>query len=154
MDSRKEGLFSEAPVAKAVLALAVPTVISQLVNVIYNMADTFFIGQLNDPLQVAAATIAMPIFVFLTAFANLFGIGGSSLISRCLGKGDRILIIGPSTGVVEMTVPEIRVDLKEAPRADKGTYCSVPVEASLLESCGGKLRRSDKVYIWKNTETE
>ncbi len=97
MDSRKEGLFSEAPVAKAVLALAVPTVISQLVNVIYNMADTFFIGQLNDPLQVAAATIAMPIFVFLTAFANLFGIGGSSLISRCLGKGDRMTARRAST---------------------------------------------------------
>ena len=89
MDSRKEGLFSEAPVAKAVLALAVPTVISQLVNVIYNMADTFFIGQLNDPLQVAAATISMPIFVFLTAFANLFGIGGSSMIARSLGRGDK-----------------------------------------------------------------
>ena len=50
---------------------------------------TFFIGQLNDPLQVAAATIAMPCFMFLTAFANLFGMGGSSLISRCLGLGDK-----------------------------------------------------------------
>lgn len=49
----------------------------------------FFIGQLNDPLQVAAATVAMPCFMFLTAFANLFGMGGSSLISRCLGLGDK-----------------------------------------------------------------
>ena len=97
MNSGKTEIFSEMPVAKAVLTLAIPTVISQLITVIYNMADTFFIGQLNDPLQVAAATIAMPIFVFLTAFANLFGIGGSSLISRCLGKGDRMTARRAST---------------------------------------------------------
>ena len=86
---KKASLFSDVPVSKAVLTLAVPTVISQLITVVYNMADTFFIGQLNDPLQVAAATLAMPCFMFLTAFANLFGLGGSSLISRCLGSGDR-----------------------------------------------------------------
>ena len=74
---------------KAVLSLAVPTVISQMITVFYNMTDTFFIGQLNDPKQVAAATVAMPLFMILTAVANLFGIGGSSLISRCLGAGDR-----------------------------------------------------------------
>ena len=89
MNSGKTEIFSEMPVAKAVLTLAIPTVISQLITVIYNMADTFFIGQLNDPLQVAAATISMPIFVFLTAFANLFGIGGSSMIARSLGRGDK-----------------------------------------------------------------
>jgi len=82
-------LFSEASVSKAVLSLAIPTVISQLITVVYNMADTFFVGQLNDPLQVAAATVAMPIFMFLTAFANLFGLGGSSLISRSLGINNR-----------------------------------------------------------------
>lgn len=71
------------------MTLAVPTVISQLITVVYNMVDTFFIGQLNDPLQVAAATIAMPCFMFLTAFANLFGLGGSSLISRCIGSNEQ-----------------------------------------------------------------
>lgn len=89
MSNDKNALFTEVPVNRAVLTLAIPTVISQLITVIYNMADTFFIGQLNDPLQVAAATIAMPCFMFLTAFANLFGMGGSSLISRCLGAGDK-----------------------------------------------------------------
>ena len=89
MSGDKSALFSNAPVKKAVLTLAVPTVISQLITVVYNMADTFFIGQLNDPLQVAAATIAMPCFMFLTAFANLFGLGGSSLISRCLGSNEQ-----------------------------------------------------------------
>ncbi|WP_298034496.1 MATE family efflux transporter [uncultured Dysosmobacter sp.] len=81
-------LFREMPVHRAVLSLAVPTVISQIVTVIYNMADTFFIGQLNDPDQVAAATVAMPAFVALTALSNLFGIGGASKISRCLGTND------------------------------------------------------------------
>ena len=87
--SRENWLFSQAPVSKAVLTLAVPTVISQLITVVYNMADTFFVGRLNDPLQVAAATVAMPAFMFLTAIANLFGLGGSSLISRCLGAGNQ-----------------------------------------------------------------
>lgn len=84
----KEQLFTSVPVSRAVISLAFPTVISQLITVIYNMADTFFIGQLGDPNQVAAATLTMPVFIFLTAFANLFGIGGSSLISRCLGAGN------------------------------------------------------------------
>lgn len=85
----KEQIFSSAPVGKAVISLAIPTVIAQLITVVYNMADTFFIGQLGDPNQVAAATLAMPVFMFLTAFANLFGIGGASMISRCLGAGNR-----------------------------------------------------------------
>ncbi len=84
-----EYLFCEMPVRRAVLALAVPTVISQIITVIYNMADTFFIGQLNDPNQVAAATVAMPAFAALTALSNLFGIGGASKIARCLGKKDK-----------------------------------------------------------------
>ena len=84
-NKRQKDLFESVPVSAAVLSLAIPTVISQLITVVYNMADTFFVGQLNDPAQVAAATLAMPVFMFLTAFANLFGIGGSSVISRYLG---------------------------------------------------------------------
>lgn len=52
----KKYLFEESPVQKAVITLAVPTVISQLITVIYNIADTFFIGQLDDPVQVAASS--------------------------------------------------------------------------------------------------
>lgn len=89
MPSDNTELFESRPVQKAVIALVVPTIISQLITVIYNMADTFFIGQMNDPHQVAAATLAMPPFILLTGIANLFGIGGSSLISRSLGQNDR-----------------------------------------------------------------
>lgn len=78
-------IFESIPVHKAVAALAVPTIISQIVSIIYNLADTFFIGQLGNPYMVAAATLVYPWFSLLTALGNLFGIGGSSLISRLLG---------------------------------------------------------------------
>jgi len=79
-------LFEEAPVSKAVATMAVPTMISMLVVVIYNMADTFFIGQTGDPMQVAAVSLATPVFMIFMALGNLFGIGGSSAISRALGE--------------------------------------------------------------------
>lgn len=79
-------LFEEAPVAKAVATMSIPTIISMLVVVIYNMADTFFIGQTGDPMQVAAVSLASPIFMIFMALGNLFGIGGSSAISRALGE--------------------------------------------------------------------
>ena len=87
-DENNIRLFEETPILRAVVALEVPTVISQLITVAYNMADTFFIGQVGDPNQVAAASICLPLFMLLTGIANLFGIGGASLISRSLGKGD------------------------------------------------------------------
>ena len=79
-------LFEEAPVAKAVAVMAIPTMISMLVVVIYNMADTFFIGQTGDPMKVAAVSLATPVFMVFMALGNLFGIGGSSAISRALGE--------------------------------------------------------------------
>ena len=89
MKTKEELLFKETPAVKAVLTLVIPTVISQLITVIYNMADTFFIGQIGDPDQVAAVSLCMPMFILLTGFANLFGIGGSSLMARSLGIGNR-----------------------------------------------------------------
>lgn len=78
-------LFESMPVPKAVVTLAVPTIISQVVTMIYNLADTFFIGQIGDPTMVAAVSLVSPWFNLLTALGNLFGLGGSSLISRMLG---------------------------------------------------------------------
>ena len=75
------------PVAKAVLTLAIPTIISQIVTMIYNLADTFFIGQIGEPEMVAAVSLVSPYFNLLTALGNLFGLGASSLISRFLGAG-------------------------------------------------------------------
>ncbi len=89
MKTDKTELFEKTPVTRAVAALVVPTVISQIVTVIYNMADTFFIGQVGDPNQVAVASLCLPLFLLTTGLANLFGIGGASLVSRSLGLGDR-----------------------------------------------------------------
>ncbi len=88
MKTEKSELFETVPVGRAVITLALPTVIGQVITVIYNMADTYFIGQLGDPAQVAAVQVAMPLFIFFNAISNLFGIGGASLISRSLGDGD------------------------------------------------------------------
>ena len=91
MDNRKY-LFEEAPISKAIVKMAVPTMISMLVVIVYNIADTFFIGQTNDPLKVSAVSLAAPIFMLYTAIGNLFNVGGSSEISRSLGaqKDERV----------------------------------------------------------------
>lgn len=80
-------LFESAPVSRAMAKLIVPTVLSQLITVAYNMADTFFIGQTGDPNQVAATNLCLPFFIVTGAITNIFGIGGSSLIARSLGQG-------------------------------------------------------------------
>ena len=85
-------LFESVPVPRAVATLAIPTIISQVVTMIYNLADTFFIGQLGNPYMVAAVSLVSPWFNLLTALGNLFGLGASSLISRLLGmkQEDRV----------------------------------------------------------------
>ena len=81
-------LFEQAPILRAVLTLAIPTVISQIILVIYNMADTFFIGLTGSDAMITAVTVCMPAFMFLSAISNLFGVGGASVIARSLGSGD------------------------------------------------------------------
>ena len=86
-DSEKY-LFEKMPVSKAVAALAIPTIISQVVTMIYSLADIFFVGQISNPLMVAAVSLVSPWFNLLTALGNLFGLGGSSLISRMMGANN------------------------------------------------------------------
>lgn len=62
-----------------------PAIASQMVSLLYSLADTFFVGKLNDPDQTAAVTVAGAVFLLLTALSNLFGIGGASLVARKLG---------------------------------------------------------------------
>ncbi len=85
-DGKKLYLFEEAPIPKAVISMAVPTVISSLVMVIYNLADTYFVGMLNDPVENAAVTLAAPVLLAFNAVNNLFGVGSSSMMSRALGS--------------------------------------------------------------------
>lgn len=82
-------IFANAPVPKAVLLNVIPSIISMLMVLIYNLADTFFIGQTKNAYMVAGVSIATPAFLVFMAVGMLFGIGGTSLISRKLGEGDR-----------------------------------------------------------------
>lgn len=87
-DAKKIELFEKTPIPRAVMQLAVPTVLSSLVMVIYNLADTWFVGLLNAPVQNAAVTLAAPILLAFNAVNNLFGVGTSSMMSRALGRKD------------------------------------------------------------------
>lgn len=81
-------LFEEAPIPKAVATLALPTVLSCLVMVLYSLADTWFVGMLNDPLETAAVSLSAPVLLAFNAIINLFGVGCASLMSRALGVKD------------------------------------------------------------------
>lgn len=84
----KIDLFENYPIPKAVMTLVVPTVLACLVMVLYNMADTFFVGMLDDPVQTSAVTLAAPVILAFNAVVNLAGIGCASLMSRALGARD------------------------------------------------------------------
>ena len=86
MGHQKLHTLEAMPVSQAILKLAVPTMLGMLAQVFYNMTDTFFVGQLHDPNQVAAVAITMPIFMITMALSGIFGNGGASYLSRLLGS--------------------------------------------------------------------
>ena len=83
----KNELFARMPVGKALYIMAVPTIISQLINVIYNMVDAFFIGRTGNSYMMAATSITLTMVLINVALSNLFGIGGGSLVARMMGAG-------------------------------------------------------------------
>ena len=87
-DRQKTELFESMAIPRAVMKLAIPTVLSSLVMVLYNLADTYFVGMLNNAVQNAAVTLAAPLLLAFNAVNNLFGVGSSSMMSRALGKRD------------------------------------------------------------------
>lgn len=84
---KSKELFQNKPVWTAIFSMAVPSCITILVMVFYNMADMFFIGQLGDTAQVAAISIVSPVFSLATAAATMLGIGGCSVIAKAAGEG-------------------------------------------------------------------
>lgn len=88
-DNKSMEVFAKAPIRKAVLQNALPAMAAMLMVLIYNLADTFFIGQTHDDLQVAAVSLATPAFLLFMSVGTVFGIGGTSVISRALGEGRR-----------------------------------------------------------------
>lgn len=81
----KDMIFESDNVKVAILRLALPTIVSQLITTVYNLADTFWVGKLNDSYQLAALSIIFPVQLFMTALGNLFGIGAGTCISNYLG---------------------------------------------------------------------
>lgn len=79
-------IFERMPVHRAVLKHVLPAIAGQMVVLIYNLADTYFVGLLDDPVQTAAVTVTYPAFLMLTAIANLFGVSGASRIAQALGR--------------------------------------------------------------------
>lgn len=86
--TEKSVIFEQMPVPQAAGRLMVPTILSSLVMVIYSMADTYFVGLLNNPIENSAVTLAAPMLLAFNAVNNLFGIGSSSMMSRALGEKD------------------------------------------------------------------
>ena len=84
----KRELFERTPIPKALASLAVPTIISQLINLIYNIVDAFFIGRTGNSYMMAATTLTLTITLMNVALANLFGIGGGSLYARLMGVNE------------------------------------------------------------------
>lgn len=78
-------LMENTLMPKAILRLAIPTVFSTVISIVYNLTDTYFIGLLDDPVQLGAISLAFPVFTFLQAIGNMFGLGAPPYISRCLG---------------------------------------------------------------------
>lgn len=87
-DNPRRHLFETMPVPRAVAQMALPAIFGQIIILIYNMADTFFLGQVNNPYMVAGASLILPVFNISASLSGLAGVGGGALISRLLGEGN------------------------------------------------------------------
>ena len=81
----KIDIFENKPILQALAIMAVPTIVSQLITLVYNIADLWFIGQTDNPYMVAATALVATIFLMATAIANVFGVGGGNLVVRLIG---------------------------------------------------------------------
>lgn len=86
--SNTKEIFETKPIFSALAKMAIPTIVSQLITLVYNIADTWFIGQTDNPYMVAASSLVLTIFLMTSAIANLFGVGGGNLVVRLLGSKD------------------------------------------------------------------
>jgi multidrug efflux pump len=91
MDEKRLLILRDEKPFKAILSLAIPTILGMIIQIFYNLTDTFFVGKLNDPFQVAAVSISFPIFMMLMSVSGMFGFGASSYVSRLLGQKDYLM---------------------------------------------------------------
>lgn len=88
--NEKKKIFEEYSALKSLMIMAVPAIVSQLITLIYNIADTWFIGLTDNPAMVAACSLVLPVYMLSIAISNLFGTGGGSLVSRLLGEKNEV----------------------------------------------------------------
>lgn len=86
--SKEIEIFEDYSVHKAVAAMALPTIVSQIIFVIYNLADTWYVGLTENADAVAAISLCLPVYTMMSGISNLFGIGGASVLARAMGRGD------------------------------------------------------------------
>ena len=87
--SKNQLVFTSMSVPRAVGFMVLPAIVSQIIHVVYNLADTWFVGLTGDPNAVAAISLCLPLYNILTGLSNLFGVGGASVIARAVGYGDQ-----------------------------------------------------------------
>ncbi len=97
MKKDKVYYFKDAPVINSILFFTIPSILSQIATLLYNWADTFFIGQLSNSYLISSVSICHPAYMLTSSIANLFGIGGASVISRALGENNEEKIKKVST---------------------------------------------------------
>ena len=96
-------LFEEMPVPRAVATLAIPTIISQVVTMIYNLADTFFIGQMGDPYIVAAVSLN-PKYFTVRYLRQVFSVGIASALATILGNAANMVMVRLASGYGDIPV--------------------------------------------------
>ena len=85
-NENRNALFETTPVPKAFLTLTLPVVLSKIVSLVYNIADTFFIARTGNADLVAGVSLCAPVFLLMVSLGDLFGLGGSSVMSRLFGQ--------------------------------------------------------------------
>ncbi len=83
----KRYLFEEDKVPHALAVMALPAIASQLITLVYNLADTWFVGRTDNPYMVAACSLVLPVYMLTIVISNIFGAGGGTLIARLIGSG-------------------------------------------------------------------
>ena len=84
----KRFLFEEDSVPHALWVMAMPAIASQLITLVYNLADTWFVGRTNNPQMVAGCSLVLPVYMLTVVLSNIYGTGGGTLIARLIGRGD------------------------------------------------------------------
>ena len=101
-------VFEDYSVPKAVCTMALPSMLSMLINIVYNLADTFFVGQTGDSNQVAAVSVSMPLFLLFIAMGNLFGVGVLIGAIFLIFKNQILMLVGASENTVGLAADYLK----------------------------------------------